>query len=1689
MNATRFSNWFFGTLLIGLLGLFLQADNRHIPTDGQDGYDRPGDALAFEIERTKDLSTGKVPYDLLWQAKQATESYRLNNAGRLGALSWSERGPNGDINGPQGNSRPNLDQTAGRIRAAMVDSLDPTRKTVWVGGVAGGLWKTTDITASPATWTLVNDYLNNLAVASICQDPRPGFQNNLYFSTGESFGNIDAVAGIGVFKSIDGGNTWTYLSNTATFPNSTKILCDHQGNVYLATRGQGLQRSTDGGASWTNITPTGVGTSISDIEISTTGGPGRLHVVSGIFSSSGYAFTDAPATAASGSGWSYPTTPFTTFNQRTELGISGNNLIALPINGSYQVPTIWKSTDGGDNWAATAGQPTGNWANGQGWYNLSVAFNPNNPAEVIVGGIDNHKTIDGGITWSKISVWVGTSGQYVHADQHNIQWWDGGNKLLFTSDGGVHFSSNRGSTIRDRNKGLRLKQFYGIAIHPLETNYFISGAQDNGVHRLNHVGLDSSVEVTGGDGCYTAIDQNEPQFQFGSYVYNVYRLSTNNGASWSTPVNSQSTGRFVNPWDYDNVNNRIYACNNAGAFLRWDDPQTGNTTTVVPMGDFAGQNVSAVHVSPYTQNRVFFGMGAGRIVRADDAHTAAPTTTVITPTGATGYVNCVVTGSSDQNLLAIYSNYNINNIWRSTDGGATWTACDGNLPNMPVRWALFHPDSDSKAFIATETGVWETDFLNGSSTVWEANNTFPNVRTDMIKYRSTDRLIAAATHGRGIFTATVPAPSGYTFNTPAPSVATCPAPGSMSITLATIVAGGFSNAITLSASGNPTGTSVSFSANPITPGSAVNVTLNGTNSLAPGTYNITVTGTANGVSNQTRVLTYTIQAGAGPIISSPPASQSVCAGGSASFSVTATGNYQWQLSTDGGLTWNNISGAVNSTYSIASATTLMSGNQYRCVVSNPCGSTSSAAATLTVSNSTTITQQPQSATACDGGSQTFQVIAAGGTLSYQWQRSMDGGVNWSNIAGATAASYTVTGVGTAMSGYQYRCVVVGTCPPTTVTSATATLNVTTALSITSQPVSQTVCEGATALFSLTALGATNYDWQVSINGGTSYTSIAGSNGPTLSIPNTSPSLSGNLYRCLVSSSCGNATSDVVSLTVNTIPLFFVSPTSTTLCVGSSNTFTATASGSGITYQWQQSTTGCTGSWTNIPGATSGSYTVSNVTLSMNGYSYRCIASGVCTPAATSDCAVLNVVTTTLVSSNPNSVVVCEGANTSFSVGATGSDVIYQWQVDSGSGFVNISNGGLYSGATTATLNVASVPFALNGYAYRCLVSNPTCTTPSVSTAATLTVNRLPAIGTQPVSQTICAGSTVLFSITGSGTAATYQWQVNIGSGFVNLSSDATYSGTTTNQLTISNASVSLSANQYRCVVAGTCTPNVTSSAATLTVHAPAVVSSSPSSQQVCSGSSVTFSVGGTSVPSINYLWQVSTNGGSSWTPVPGGNGPSLALASVTLSMTGSQYRCLLSNATCPTQASSAVAVLTVRQQPTITLSANPLTGLLPGQTTTLTANPSSPTGGTYSYTWTLNNTPISVTGNSLLVNITTVGNYQATVRESWPGGLICAAASSVVNIVARSSDKLFIFPSPNDGNFQVSYYNASGVNTQRRILIYDSKGSLVFDRNFPIAGAYTLIPINLARGSRGIYYLIVGNANGEQLAEGRVHVR
>lgn len=759
----------------------------------EEGYDGMKEMMLMDMEMTRDIRLGFVPVSRLIRAVDRDYTARKSGkAARISALNWIERGPTTNVVGPSnGNQRgpSNNAVTSGRTRAIWVDLNDPTNKTVWLGSVSGGIWKTNDITASPATWVAVNDFLGNLAVTSICQDPVR--KNIMYFGTGEKTFNLDAVRGGGIWKSTDNGVNWTLLPGTQNFWNVSRILCDAAGNVYVATvgSGNGIQRSTDGGATWTNITPTvpaGITTRVTEMRLSSTG---RLHIVCGYLNSSaaatGHFFTDAPATVSQ-DGWVSPVTTYPTqFN--VELTVVGNTLYALPSNASDLTPIVYKSTDGGLNWIALpqnlggATEPSINV--GQGWFDLAIGADPTNPNIVIAGGLNFFRSENGGLTWTQITRWVGNALNYVHADHHTVVW--NGAQVLVGTDGGIFYSDNNGVSFVDRNVGVRTKQFYACAIHPLQANYFLAGSQDNGTHQFSSPGLGASVEILGGDGGFVHIDENEPQFQFGSTTRSNYRRTINGGASWSSVSHPfTALGQFINPTDYDDLNNRMYTSagsGGAGTFIRWENPQSGSTFTQVPITVGTTSGITSVKVSQNTNNRVFFGSSQARVVRVDNAHLNAPITVNISGSNfpAEGNtVSCVNTGTDDLNLIATFSNYGVGHVYVTRTGGGTsgWQDISGNLPDIPVRWAMFFPEDDDKAIIATEMGVFETNDINGAATVWERNASFPVVRTNMLQYRPSDRTVLAATHGRGLWTVQLPlaAPfirfaSSYTYTATAES--------------------------------------------------------------------------------------------------------------------------------------------------------------------------------------------------------------------------------------------------------------------------------------------------------------------------------------------------------------------------------------------------------------------------------------------------------------------------------------------------------------------------------------------------------------------------------------------------------------------------------------------------------------------------------------------------------------------------------------------------------------------------------------------------------------------------------------------------------------------------------------------------------------------------------------------------------
>ncbi|RWU07813.1 beta strand repeat-containing protein, partial [Pedobacter chitinilyticus] len=217
--------------------------------------------------------------------------------------------------------------------------------------------------------------------------------------------------------------------------------------------------------------------------------------------------------------------------------------------------------------------------------------------------------------------------------------------------------------------------------------------------------------------------------------------------------------------------------------------------------------------------------------------------------------------------------------------------------------------------------------------------------------------------------------------------------------------------------------------------------------------------------------------------------------------------------------------------------------------------------------------------------------------------------------------------------------------------------------------------------------------------------------------------------------------------------------------------------------------------------------------------------------------------------NPSGVAICPGLNTSFSVSTTNA-YAYQWQVNTGSGFTDITNGGVYSGATTTTLAITGATAGMNAYQYRCVATGVPSFVPANSNAATLTINPSPSITTQPSNVSINNGGNT--TITAQASNATgYQWQLDNGGGFNNLANTAPYSGVTTTTLTITNATLGMNGYIYRLVATGGCAPAANSNGATLTVTN-AIVSTSGSLGNISttygtSSSSQQFNVSGTNL--------------------------------------------------------------------------------------------------------------------------------------------------------------------------------------------------------------------------------------------------
>lgn len=755
------------------------------------------DMAAFqEYIITADPLTGDVPKNRLVDAyhqtkeleKQQFSSRNINNL-----LEWETSGSN----------------MGGRTRAMMFDPSDPDHTKVWAGGITGGLWYVDDITNTNEEWTPVDDFWSNLAISCITYDP-----NNpqiMYVGTGEAqtariIYRASSGVGAGIFKTIDGGQTWNLMDSTSGFDyvtdiavkneNGTSVIyaCvasgTYEGEDHESAPSDGLYRSEDDGMTWAQVLPnipeslTNKPYAPADIEISSNGrifigtmenlnkqgGATVLYSDTGLEGSwttyseykdiiSNESYYNIPARTLVASAPSDPNTVYAQF-------AAGYNSGFIYYRGRYMVKTI----DGGTTWESIP-VPDDEWST-LAWHAFVLKVVPDDPNSVYTGGLDLWKTSNGGSSWNHISDWAlmyyGGGDQYVHADQHNIQFQPESNSTaIFGSDGGVFLTNTATHAYPDfieRNQGYSTLQFYSCAIKPTPfSKHYIGGLQDNGT--LLHKGqpLDIGDMIDGGDGAFCFWDQNQANITITSVYYNRYTFYSNE--SPSDDFNDES-GTFISPADYDYQNNILYS--NAVGFFGENSNKILRATDIPfdvnrqRININTGVNVPFSHISysrfsPMGTSTIFVGTQSGSLFKVTNAENEPQTIEIGISDFPTASISCIAIGESDDNLLVTFSNYGVSSVWLTMDGGDTWVEKEGNLPDMPIRWAIFHPDNNGQALLATEIGVWWTNTLNEETTDWEPSVAgMANVRVDMLKLRHGDDKVLAATHGRGLFTTDYP---------------------------------------------------------------------------------------------------------------------------------------------------------------------------------------------------------------------------------------------------------------------------------------------------------------------------------------------------------------------------------------------------------------------------------------------------------------------------------------------------------------------------------------------------------------------------------------------------------------------------------------------------------------------------------------------------------------------------------------------------------------------------------------------------------------------------------------------------------------------------------------------------------------------------------------------------------------------
>ena len=731
-------------------------------TPGRKAYvDLPGRRYRELIQDRRFGSEGKNLAQLRLNAIQQKFAAAARQAGAMptpitpGINNWVQLGPTAIPNGQTyGGTRVLV---TGRIIGIVIDPTSPD--TIYAAAARGGVWKTID---GGASWTPKSDNEVSLALGALAMAPSD--HNRLYAGTGE--GNIFYYAqnfplnsinedyhGVGVLCSSNAGDTWTH-AGAATFTGAAFYRIGvHPTNpdVLMGATTFGLFRSQDGGTTWTAMTSGLPAISITvlactDVVYDPTNGN---RAWCAFWASGIYRTDNANATTPT---WTKLTTGLpTTDMSRISLAVAPSNhdaVFALVANAGDSLKAVYGSTDGGDNWTTVTTSAT---IDLYGAYTANIAVDISTTDVLYVSGVDLYKCVLSGGTWSVTDV-----GSAFHPDNHAFATHPTNNlKIYAGSDGGIYRSTDGGATWDDTiNRGPCITQFEFIGQHPNSDAQVIGGTQDNGTEMYrNSLVFYHSAD---GDGGQAGIDPSNANNVIHTYYSASPERSTLAGkfgtyAGISSGLSGSSL--FYPPWTYDdtNSNNLAFGLNK----LQLSAAQgTDSWPTSIALPSIGASRVSAIHyVSP---SLIYCGTSSGLVYKAVKSGGSWTATLISAAPLPARWIWDIflVPGMTDVVVLAM-AGYGTAHVWKGTLSGGTWTWADisgtspQRLPDAPANALQIDPAATNTMYVATDVGVYRT---TDGGTTWDLfNDGMPNVAVYDLKLHAPTLALRAAAHGRGLW--------------------------------------------------------------------------------------------------------------------------------------------------------------------------------------------------------------------------------------------------------------------------------------------------------------------------------------------------------------------------------------------------------------------------------------------------------------------------------------------------------------------------------------------------------------------------------------------------------------------------------------------------------------------------------------------------------------------------------------------------------------------------------------------------------------------------------------------------------------------------------------------------------------------------------------------------------------------------